>query len=191
LYTKGHLKRRKSCIRAWDEENFNGVHPSSAASSCYSMMMKSSTFFLSIPEPPWSFLSFTPRCAHNTRFGLIASISHRELFTKFHVLRNHVKKKPTLNSSSVTTSTIEVHCPTHGCVYAQHDFINVNKPYPPYYWITSGFYLPSLLHHKLIFPLSNILRINIILPNSYLTVFVCNCVITTGNNYFISNLLNK
>lgn len=136
-------------LRVGDEENFNGIHPSSATSSCYSMMMKSSTFF-SIPDPPWSFLSFTPRRTHNTRFGLIASISHRELFTKFHVLQNRVKKKSTLNSSSVTTSTIEVHCPTRWCVYAQHGFINVNKTYPPY-WIASGFCLPSLLHHKLIF----------------------------------------
>jgi len=49
IVRKRALKKEKKLyrkrLRAGDEENFNGVHPFSAASSCYSMMMKSSTFF--------------------------------------------------------------------------------------------------------------------------------------------------
>lgn len=115
------------------------------------MMMKSSTFSplpylslsLSVAEPTWSFLSFTPldprRCSstHNTPAfrGLIASISHRELFTKFCVLRNHVKKKirkkkkkSTPNSSPGNDLGDWSTLPPRSSIRTTRSFINVNKP---------------------------------------------------------------
>lgn len=160
------------------EVNLNVVRfPFAPLAMLYSKMMKylptffflSLSFFFFLFRYSWAdlipFLFFSRRTpwrrrVHNTRFGLIASISpaHRELFTKFHVLRKTAriqKKKPTLNSSIVLRNDLDDWStrPCDVCICTQRGFINVNKlrpslPPPPkrimFFFSTADIYFSSV-----------------------------------------------
>lgn len=118
-------------------------------------MMKSSTFcpplaaFQNRGAVSILFYPSPPRLIHiyNTRFGLIASISHRKLFTKFHVLRNHerggqkkkikkAKRKKEIHPKHFDNSVVRrprrlKYIAHHGSVWTRF-FIDANKLYGPH-----------------------------------------------------------
>lgn len=186
LYVKGHLKK-KSCIAKGYTHKGRGKlqwrSPLLPVVYCCSMMMKSSTFFFPFLSRLDPFYPSPPRRAHNTRFGLIASISHRELFTKFHVLQNHVKKKSTLNSSSVTTSTIEVHCPSLA-VREHNTVILTSTSFPPFgYSDTHTRFVRSFFFSRYLFcppTIADILGVN--------RNILCNLVKSTIHTHTLGNV---
>lgn len=146
------LKKKLYCKRFRARETRRKVQwhsphtfTAAAAAYCYSMMMKSSTFFFSFLSRLDPFYPlYLSTCTHNTRFGLIASISHRELLRNFTSCVTTLKKKPFHPKlySLVTTSAIEVHCPSRArvSVYTYNKVLLTSTSFPPLTaWRTSRF----------------------------------------------------